>query len=141
MRQSLPRPLVWSDDPARAQLPCAACGNAMQALVLFSVPVDRCRAHGVWFDGDELALVLERSPHEPDAQVTLPAAAVATAAVVAAQQPQPPNNGISLEAIDVVGAAIDVTRVASEVATSGILEGVASAAVDVLEAIVSTIVS
>jgi hypothetical protein len=33
----------------------------MEPLRLFDVPVDRCHSHGVWFDKDELAAVLQRS--------------------------------------------------------------------------------
>jgi Zn-finger nucleic acid-binding protein len=44
------------DDPVRA---CPTCGAAMTQHVLARVTVDRCKLHGLWFDGKELAAVLE----------------------------------------------------------------------------------
>lgn len=94
----------WEVTPARLGLPCAACGHTMEALLLFDVPVDRCHAHGVWFDKDELAAVLHRS-----AQV----------------RPQSPANagdaGTALAAAEVGGSV--AADVAIEV-VPGILEGV-----------------
>lgn len=38
---------------------CPCCTTKLARLDLFGVEVDRCEAHGVWFDGKELTLVLE----------------------------------------------------------------------------------
>lgn len=43
-----------------APRPCPRCAVPMDAVVLERVPVDRCQAHGIWFDGKELERVLER---------------------------------------------------------------------------------
>jgi Zn-finger nucleic acid-binding protein len=61
MQVDLKPKLVWEISNARLGLPCATCGHAMEPLRLFDVPVDRCKTHGVWFDKDELAAVLQRS--------------------------------------------------------------------------------
>ena len=53
--------LDWVRDK-RDALPCAACSQPMETLLLFEVPVDRCRAHGVWFDPGELDQVLAAAP-------------------------------------------------------------------------------
>jgi hypothetical protein len=51
-------PLV--DGFARSR-PCPACSAAMAPCMLLSISVDRCHAHGVWFDHDELERVLHAS--------------------------------------------------------------------------------
>ncbi len=38
---------------------CPCCTAKLARLELFGIAVDRCAAHGVWFDGRELTLVLE----------------------------------------------------------------------------------
>jgi Zn-finger nucleic acid-binding protein len=38
---------------------CPRCTATMSVLALFEIEVDRCEQHGVWFDGKELAMVLE----------------------------------------------------------------------------------
>jgi len=38
---------------------CPCCAAKLARLDLFGIEVDRCDAHGVWFDGKELTLVLE----------------------------------------------------------------------------------
>ena len=43
---------------ARQALACPDCSEPMGTFQLFSVEVDRCDKHGVWFDPDELAQVL-----------------------------------------------------------------------------------
>jgi Zn-finger nucleic acid-binding protein len=53
----------------RTSRPCPDCGSPMQAAVLFHIPIDRCaeKKHGVFFDKDELAQVLERvGSEEPE---------------------------------------------------------------------------
>lgn len=54
----------WSfDEHARADASsvrtCPRCAAAMQPYLLFTVSIDRCALHGIWFDGTELAMVLE----------------------------------------------------------------------------------
>ena len=41
--------------------PCAECKTEMQTVNLGSVALDRCAAHGVWFDAHELAMLLHES--------------------------------------------------------------------------------
>lgn len=38
--------------------PCPRCDVAMIPCTLAAIPIDRCDAHGLWFDHDELARVL-----------------------------------------------------------------------------------
>ena len=38
---------------------CPRCAAKMQPVRLFSIPLDRCALHGIWFDATELAMVLE----------------------------------------------------------------------------------
>ncbi len=38
---------------------CPRCAAKMQPVRLFSIPLDRCVEHGIWFDAKELAMVLE----------------------------------------------------------------------------------
>ena len=58
--------LPWSprDSEHRA---CPVCTNEMLAVSLLEVALDRCPAHGVWFDANELASVLQRADKLPDA--------------------------------------------------------------------------
>lgn len=60
MQERVPPELRWSI-ATREPLPCVACAAPMETLALFEVPVDRCRGHGIWFDVDEMAVVLLRS--------------------------------------------------------------------------------
>jgi Zn-finger nucleic acid-binding protein len=41
--------------------PCAQCKAEMQTVDLGTVALDRCPAHGVWFDADELAALLKQA--------------------------------------------------------------------------------
>lgn len=114
-----PRSLAWRESP-RARLPCASCAEPMQALLLFDVPVDRCTVHGVWFDRDELSMVLLRaSRHDP-----------ATVALIAAENRS------------VIGPtdALELAAVAVEVADdSGVFAVVIDGVGVVAEAVVSAI--
>lgn len=40
---------------------CPACDEKMDEPLIFDVPIDRCEAHGMWFDKAELDVVIERS--------------------------------------------------------------------------------
>lgn len=41
--------------------PCAECKAEMQTVDLGSVHLDRCPAHGVWFDAHELAALIKQA--------------------------------------------------------------------------------
>lgn len=41
--------------------PCPVCGEAMLVEVFEAVTVDHCKAHGVWFDEDELQATLQHA--------------------------------------------------------------------------------
>jgi Zn-finger nucleic acid-binding protein len=53
-----PRSLDWPEieRPSRRRCPC--CEAIMIGVRMESVPVERCAAHGIWFDRGELAKVL-----------------------------------------------------------------------------------
>ena len=53
--------LPWKDRTDNTQRPCAECQVAMQTVNLGDVALDRCQAHGVWFDADELTALLKQS--------------------------------------------------------------------------------
>jgi Zn-finger nucleic acid-binding protein len=40
---------------------CPVCNEAMVVEDFDRVPIDRCAAHGIWFDANELAIALERA--------------------------------------------------------------------------------
>ena len=50
----------WPDGERGPRL-CPHCSEPMFQLVIERIPVERCKAHGVWFDRQELERVL--SPH------------------------------------------------------------------------------
>ena len=49
----------------RQPLSCPGCRDPMRTLLLYDVPIDSCMKHGVWFDAQELALVLLRAAKRP----------------------------------------------------------------------------
>jgi Zn-finger nucleic acid-binding protein len=55
-----PRParLFLTSDAKRARIACPACTDAMDALRLGHIEIDRCTKHGLWFDRNELQQVL-----------------------------------------------------------------------------------
>lgn len=56
--------------------PCPRCAAVMAPCMLAAIPIDRCAAHGLWFDHDELERVLfAAAPKPPDDEL----GAVATA--------------------------------------------------------------
>ena len=98
--------LVWEISNARLGLPCAACTHRMEPLRLFDVPVDRCHSHGVWFDKDELATVLQKSAVYVEPNPEMPA------------EPQPPRDNTAL-AFDVAAGALEfVLTMLGEIFTS-----------------------
>jgi len=46
--------------PAETTRRCLSCEKPMRQLVLHQVTVHRCADHGIWFDRNELQMVLER---------------------------------------------------------------------------------
>jgi len=62
MANDMPTPaapvtLAWEVEQ-RARLKCPSCTELMEAVLLNRIPIDRCTAHGVWFDRGELGAVL-----------------------------------------------------------------------------------
>ena len=43
---------------------CPMCDEKMDEPLIFDVPIDRCEAHGMWFDKAELEKVLQRARTE-----------------------------------------------------------------------------
>ena len=61
-------------EPPQAPEPvrtCPSCTTGMAKHVLYTIQVDRCSAHGVWFDRDELAAVLAKVGEQHGESVTL----------------------------------------------------------------------
>jgi Zn-finger nucleic acid-binding protein len=56
---------IATDDPP---ITCPRCATTMERLALVGIAVDRCVAHGVWFDGAELGLVLEIAAPVPESE-------------------------------------------------------------------------
>jgi Zn-finger nucleic acid-binding protein len=57
-------PLAWQPRDGEPRV-CPVCEQAMATVTLETVPVDRCRVHGVWLDAGELAATLHRSASRP----------------------------------------------------------------------------
>jgi len=55
-----PQPLVLTPREATEHLTCPRCTTQMEATNLYGIEVDRCPAHGLWFDRDELEKALQR---------------------------------------------------------------------------------
>ena len=51
----------------RTPLSCPECADPMTTLKLQNVEIDRCEKHGLWFDRDELQIVLLASYVAPSA--------------------------------------------------------------------------
>lgn len=88
-------------------LPCPACSEPMAACYLEGVPVDRCVAHGVWFDVEELERTLKAArarPIRPGAHLP---AAVAVAGVAPSEGASDPvETGFAV--LDVLGGVLEV---------------------------------
>lgn len=53
--------LPLDDRTAREpNLICPGCRNPMAPHSLYGIAVDRCETHGLWFDGDELAQMMQK---------------------------------------------------------------------------------
>jgi Zn-finger nucleic acid-binding protein len=161
MQHQVP-PLVSWFLVEREALPCVACGQAMQTLALFDVPVDRCRGHGVWFDAEELAAVLLRSKDALDDAFPMPtrvapgpstpmqgsrAELAVDGALAAAHVPiegamvATEVGGAAVEALAVGGVATEVGGAAIEVVASGAAEAGLGIAGSVLEGILEGLTS
>lgn len=59
--------LPWQDRAEPSPRTCERCAQPLRAVALYGVALDRCDAHGVWLDRDELAQVLaearRQTPH------------------------------------------------------------------------------
>lgn len=100
--QDRPIPVLDWELESRNPLPCVACREPMQTLALFDVPIDRCVAHGLWFDRDELSTVLLHS-RQP--------AVVAAAGAVAAAETTESSSSVSSsigDGLDVVGGILEL---------------------------------
>jgi Zn-finger nucleic acid-binding protein len=53
--------LPWQPSNEAHDRPCPECAVAMQHVKLGTVLLDRCEAHGVWFDARELAALLKQA--------------------------------------------------------------------------------
>ena len=65
VEEKAPKTLVF--EPPKEAEPirtCPHCATQMSKHVLYTIQIDRCEAHGLWFDGEELARVLERASVE-----------------------------------------------------------------------------
>lgn len=100
--QDRPIPVLDWELESRNPLPCVACREPMQTLALFDVPIDRCAAHGLWFDRDELSTVLLQSRQ--------PAVVAATAAGVTAVEPTSTSSVTATigDGLDVVGGIFEL---------------------------------
>ena len=56
-----PQPLAFLARSSAQTLVCPCCDATMETLDLYGIAVDRCAAHGVWFDKQELADTLTRA--------------------------------------------------------------------------------
>jgi Zn-finger nucleic acid-binding protein len=58
-----PQPLVLEPRASASSeaLTCPHCATAMEPRDLYGIAVDRCPAHGIWFDRQELADALARA--------------------------------------------------------------------------------
>jgi Zn-finger nucleic acid-binding protein len=55
--------LPWQPNTEAHVRACPECGTNMATVKLGSVALDRCEAHGVWFDEKELAALLKQAKH------------------------------------------------------------------------------
>jgi Zn-finger nucleic acid-binding protein len=53
--------LPWRDNVEDHVRKCPECAAAMKTVALGDVALDRCAAHGIWFDAKELAALLGQS--------------------------------------------------------------------------------
>lgn len=82
------RPAIEVTQRFGEPVPCVCCAAPMRMLGFFGVPVDACDAHGVWFDAEELQVVLLRSSKVPVGRgdgLPEPAVGVADASSAVAQ--------------------------------------------------------
>lgn len=134
MQERVPPELRWSI-AMRDPLPCVACAAPMETLALFEVPVDRCRGHGIWFDVDEMAVVLLRSQQAvkpPATNFTELDEAVVDGTFIAAH--------VTAEAASAgLGAGLEVAEVAAAgaEAAGGVAGGVLEAVLELIGGILS----
>lgn len=131
--QHAPAAIEWSTE-SRTALTCVVCAQPMAALVVFGVPIDRCRPHGFWFDRDELAEVLyvssqrprdEAKPISDDTAWGDSAAFVAVDALdTIALTAEIGGSVLDAGALDAAAAGASVVAEASVEAAGGVLEAI-----------------
>lgn len=124
--------LAWRTE-ARAALMCPACGMAMETLVVFATPIDRCAAHGVWFDANELAHVLMR------ASVVRPSGAADSGSIAAVVISETPELAGEVVVSAVAGETAEVGAGVFEVVIDGV-GVIGEVVVDAVAGILSAIV-
>lgn len=60
VRERAARALVFTGG-GYSERHCPVCDESMDEPLVFDVPIDRCEAHGMWFDKAELDRVIEHS--------------------------------------------------------------------------------
>ena len=60
VRERLSRPPIFTGG-GYSERHCPQCDETMDEPLLFDVPIDRCPAHGMWFDKAELDQVIARA--------------------------------------------------------------------------------
>jgi Zn-finger nucleic acid-binding protein len=92
-------------------LPCPACSEPMAACYLEGVPLDRCVAHGVWFDVEELERTLKAArarPIRPGAQLPVAVAVAGVAPGMASSESSGDPAATGGAVLDVLGGVLDV---------------------------------
>ena len=83
VREQLTRSLAFTGG-GYSERHCPACDETMDEPLIFDVPIDRCVAHGMWFDKAELEQVISRSRIEGWRSTPEPAAENSLRMLVAA---------------------------------------------------------
>jgi Zn-finger nucleic acid-binding protein len=71
--ESEPTPVVL--EPPRdgeAVRTCPRCANQMTKHVFYGIQIDRCEAHGLWFDAEEMQRVLNEAGFKDTKKMDLP---------------------------------------------------------------------
>lgn len=101
--------LPWSPRD-REHRACPVCTKDMLAVSLLEVDLDRCPAHGIWFDANELAAVLQRANELPDAILEGPNVKLGRSN----SAPTPTNNGGMAGSWGILGAIFDIIDIATD---------------------------
>jgi Zn-finger nucleic acid-binding protein len=123
-----PRALDGAAITTAEGLACPLCAAPLQACTVRGVTVDRCIAHGWWFDRSELDHLLGHTAGVAGGAIA--AAAVAAAVATSAAEPSPPASGTdtALGAVEMVDASFPVVEIVAETAgADGIVHGIGDA--------------